>query len=422
MPCTKFLPAREHDDDNSHENDDDLMGRELAIAIQVETKTTYVSDSGVDVSPMPATNNDPLGSNSKAAPLLHPSISLNGHQSFNSGNTGGVVALVEMDRIVKEQRQVLTITFKNIVRTTRNTWNDSDRSTIYYYIIVIHTDWHCLRLGAATVYLFRQCLSNDSALFVNLPLNCFLFMMGVLCSRSTHGVIGTRFTPPHLQQSYEKSRLCREEANDEAADAASGAELVWMMVTGDEEDAVMMPLATDSDDDEVTRSDPENNSGRIRRLRRRQRKRQRSSKNEVKVESIFWTAVAPRRLHAMFNYSLWSEEYRASKCLVLSNSKGRCGRYGTLLSRRIQARGRGITTMIQMIDLATETCPMTCRWRVETGIRTNAATRVAVNILKTKNTPVHANSESKTADSPKTRNQSKDQNDVGKEQKQGTPW
>jgi hypothetical protein len=41
MPCIKFFTSsREHDDDNSHDNIDDLMGRELAIAIQVETRPT----------------------------------------------------------------------------------------------------------------------------------------------------------------------------------------------------------------------------------------------------------------------------------------------------------------------------------------------------------------------------------------------
>jgi hypothetical protein len=59
------------------------------------------------------------------------------------------------------------------------------------------------------------------------------------------------------------------------------------------EDAVMMPLATDSDDDEVTRSDPENNSGRIRRLRRRQRNDKEAARTKLKSNPFSGSPLHP---------------------------------------------------------------------------------------------------------------------------------
>ena len=49
---------------------------------------------------------------------------------------------------------------------------------------------------------FDGVFSNDSALFVNLPLNCLsCFLMGVLCSgERLMEIITTRFSPPHTQQ------------------------------------------------------------------------------------------------------------------------------------------------------------------------------------------------------------------------------
>lgn len=59
------------------------------------------------------------------------------------------------------------------------------------------------RLGMASwLRIFDGVFQNDSALFTNLPLNCFsCFVMGILCSgESLMQIIGTRFTPPRLQQ------------------------------------------------------------------------------------------------------------------------------------------------------------------------------------------------------------------------------
>jgi len=59
------------------------------------------------------------------------------------------------------------------------------------------------RLGMANWFkIFDGVFHSQSALFTNLPLNCCsCFLMGLLCSgESLMQIIGTRFTPPRLQQ------------------------------------------------------------------------------------------------------------------------------------------------------------------------------------------------------------------------------
>ena len=58
------------------------------------------------------------------------------------------------------------------------------------------------RLAAATGFTFFDCVfTNDSALFVNLPLNSLsCFIMGMLCSgERLMEIIATRFSPTKLQ-------------------------------------------------------------------------------------------------------------------------------------------------------------------------------------------------------------------------------
>lgn len=59
------------------------------------------------------------------------------------------------------------------------------------------------RLAVATWFtVFDGVFSNDSALFVNLPLNCLSsFLMGLFCSgEQLMEILATRFSPPRLQQ------------------------------------------------------------------------------------------------------------------------------------------------------------------------------------------------------------------------------
>ena len=79
------------------------------------------------------------------------------------------------------------------------------------------------RLGMANWFkIFDGVFHSESALFTNLPLNCCsCFLMGILCSgESLMQIIGTRFTPPRLQQDLhreaenerEVSRSLREDS------------------------------------------------------------------------------------------------------------------------------------------------------------------------------------------------------------------
>jgi hypothetical protein len=153
-------------------------------------------------------------------------------QSFNSGNTGGAGTGGNGSHR-QEQRQVLTITFKN--KCGRQEIRGTILTVLRFIILSLFTQIGIVfRLGAATWFtFFDNVFSNDSALFVNLPLNCFsCFMMGVLCSGDRlMEISGTRFTPPHLQQ--ELQQTMQEEANDEAADAASGVGSALDDGTGD---------------------------------------------------------------------------------------------------------------------------------------------------------------------------------------------
>eukprot|EP00980_Cylindrotheca_fusiformis_P018498 scaffold6124_cov122-Cylindrotheca_fusiformis.AAC.17 len=82
------------------------------------------------------------------------------------------------------------------------------------------------RLGTAYCFrFFDSVFRQGSALFTNLPLNCFsCFVMGLLCSgESLMEIVSTRFTPPRLQHDL------HQEARSLLAE------------NGDEEDVVDMP-------------------------------------------------------------------------------------------------------------------------------------------------------------------------------------
>lgn len=70
------------------------------------------------------------------------------------------------------------------------------------------------RLGMANWFkIFDGVFHSESALFTNLPLNCCsCFLMGILCSgESLMEIIGTRFTPPRLQQDLHRDQAAGHE-------------------------------------------------------------------------------------------------------------------------------------------------------------------------------------------------------------------
>jgi fluoride ion exporter CrcB/FEX len=75
------------------------------------------------------------------------------------------------------------------------------------------------RLGAAYGFrVFDSAFRKGSALFTNLPLNCFsCFIMGLLCSgESLMEIVSTRFTPPRLQHDlHQEARSLLSENTEE---------------------------------------------------------------------------------------------------------------------------------------------------------------------------------------------------------------
>jgi hypothetical protein len=142
--------------------------------------------------------------------------------------------------IVKEQRQVL-ITFKN-------KWDDKkyverfDRLRFITIIIVIHTDWH-LSVGS------RQWFTFSTMSFQRLGALCQFAIELFSCFRwCVVFEIDSRLLVPALRRRISATRAVQtmqEEANDKAADAASGAKVVLDDAGTGDGYAVMMPLATD---------------------------------------------------------------------------------------------------------------------------------------------------------------------------------
>jgi fluoride ion exporter CrcB/FEX len=426
-----YPPARDKDDNN--DNDDDLGGSSQSLSKSRRGRPEFVSDSGVDVSSMPATNNDPLGSNSKPAVTSPVDHNLS-PQSFNSGNTGGGSGTSGNGSHRQQQRQVFDDHFQEQVQDDKKYverfW------TVYDDIIILSLFTQIgivFRLGAATWFtFFDNVFSNDSALFVNLPLNCFsCFMMGVLCSGDRlMEIISTRFTPPHLQQ--ELQQTMQEEANDGAADAASGVGSALDDGTGDEEDAVMMPLATDSDDDEVDGVRSRTNSGVFTGIRRRRRQRRQKMQRERKLKpSHFHSWQPPLHLHDdLRDVQLLALErrIRASKCLVLFPIRKEDVDVMEHYFHDGYKRKAGDHDYDPEMDRPGDNGGMSHDLSLEVEsehTRTSVATRAAVNdtpeTKRNVNTPV-ANSESKTVNSQDSKPKAKTKNDLlEKEKKQGTP-
>jgi fluoride ion exporter CrcB/FEX len=292
----------------------------------------FVSDNGgVGGSSHLPTANDPIGrsnnNNNNHKPPMTPNMDHNlSPQAFSTGGSGSSGGVGVSPRHHQQQRQVFDDHFQEQV--------DADKKyverfwTVYDDIIILSLFTQIgivFRLGAATWFtFFDNVFSNDSALFVNLPLNCFsCFMMGILCSGDRlMEIISTRFTPPHLQQNLQLNLHEKEHGNDGAADIAVG-------VGGasddeddvDEEDAVMMRLAADSEDDDEDGVRSRNNSGvftGIRRRRRRRNKKQREKQRNSKNHFHSWQP--PLHLHdELRDVQLLALErrIRASRCLVL---------------------------------------------------------------------------------------------------------
>lgn len=78
------------------------------------------------------------------------------------------------------------------------------------------------RLGTAYCFgFFDSVFQQESALFTNLPLNCFAcFVMGLLCSgESLMEIVSTRFTPPRLQHDlHQEARSLLAENEDDTQD------------------------------------------------------------------------------------------------------------------------------------------------------------------------------------------------------------
>jgi fluoride ion exporter CrcB/FEX len=312
--------------------DDDLGGSSQSKKSRSKrNRPEFVSDSGVNSgsSHLPAAN-DPLGRSNNNNNRKPPGTPINNNlspQSFSTGGSAGAEG-VGSPRHHQQQRQVFDDHFQEQVEADKKYverfW------TVYDDIIILSLFTQIgivFRLGAATWFtFFDNVFSNDSALFVNLPLNCFsCFMMGILCSGDRlMEIISTRFTPPHLQQNLQLN-LHEKDGHDLAADIAGG-------IPGgasdddndvDEEDAVMMRLATDSEDDDEDGVRSRSNSGVFTGIRKRRRRGRRNKKQREKQRNSnnrFHSWQPPLHLHdELRDVQLLALErrIRASRCLVL---------------------------------------------------------------------------------------------------------
>ena len=162
------------------------------------------------------------------------------------------------------------------------------------------------RLGVATWFTFFEgVFSNDSALFVNLPLNCLsCFLMGMLGSgESLMEIIATRFSPPRSQQALHPRHLQAREPQEESHGLRHDDD------DDDEKD-------DDSSDDGVLRMETDAPwNARPRRLRRRRRpKRARTDRPDR-----FWWEPPVRLDEELRDVQLLALErrIRQSKCLLL---------------------------------------------------------------------------------------------------------
>jgi len=99
------------------------------------------------------------------------------------------------------------------------------------------------RLASSTWFtVFDGVFSNDSALFVNLPLNCLsCFVLGMLCSgERLLEIIHTRFAPPRTQQSMVSQQLddtLRNDDNDNEGSRSFDEELMPIVEENNSEES-----------------------------------------------------------------------------------------------------------------------------------------------------------------------------------------
>jgi fluoride ion exporter CrcB/FEX len=168
------------------------------------------------------------------------------------------------------------------------------------------------RLAMSTwLAIFDGVFSNDSALFVNLPLNCLAcFFMGILCSgERLMEIIVTRFSPPRLQQALQAAHRHRVDSDDEADDHEHDLEA---------EDAVNSSTyengSVDADGSIV--ASPDGASRGSATLRRRKRRRRRKTQKGVYFHSWEPPSTLNNDLRDVQLLAL-ERRIRQSKCLVL---------------------------------------------------------------------------------------------------------
>jgi fluoride ion exporter CrcB/FEX len=132
------------------------------------------------------------------------------------------------------------------------------------------------RLASSTWFtIFDDVFSNDSPLFVNLPLNCLsCFLMGLFCSgERLMQIIMTRFSPPRLQHEMQDRLRDDSEPSEAFADDEdeNDALLEGDGVVTDETGGFSSPSSAEG-------FGPENNDHRWLRRRRRRRRRQKKQK------------------------------------------------------------------------------------------------------------------------------------------------
>ena len=195
------------------------------------------------------------------------------------------------------------------------------------------------RLGVSTwfTYFNDGVFSNESPLFVNLPLNCLsCFLMGLLASgESLMEIIATRFSPPRLQQALQerqlearrKTDINRRNGTTSVAGSSDGSEEFMVeqhMVTATSMEADEEGGASSCDDIVGGSSPPGSSSKWHNRLRRRRRRRRKRSRQRAAYRpDRFWWEPPVRLDEELRDVQLLALErrIRQSKCLFLFSLK-----------------------------------------------------------------------------------------------------
>jgi fluoride ion exporter CrcB/FEX len=184
------------------------------------------------------------------------------------------------------------------------------------------------RLGVSTWFTFFEgVFSNDSPLFVNLPLNCLsCFLMGMLSSgESLMEIVATRFSPPRLQQALQRRPLSarRKKTDGDLANGGGGVASMDIDVDDGNSSQDLAPGGFDeedghsSDDGAVLRDGSGHARWNNNPLRRRRRRRPKRARPE-QTEHLWWEP--PVRLdEELRDVQLLALErrIRRSKCLLL---------------------------------------------------------------------------------------------------------